>query len=104
VALDPVRSEAAGLAALEALAVGVPVIASAVGTLPEIVGPAGILVEPGDATRLATAIAAAWSDADPYPGLVAAAAERARSHRTWADVARETRAIWAEVARAAPFL
>lgn len=104
VALLPVRSESAGLAALEALAVGVPVIASAVGTLPEIVGAAGILVEPGDPARLATAMAAAWADADPYPGLVAAAADRARRHRTWADVARETRAAWAEVARVAPLL
>ena len=104
VALGPVRSEAAGLAALEALAAGVPVIASAIGVLPEIVGTAGILVEPGDVARLATAIAAAWSDAEPYPGLVAAARERAAGSRTWADVARETRATWAEVAGTAPLL
>ncbi len=104
VALLPVRSESAGLAALEALAVGVPVIASAVGTLPEISGSAGILVEPGDPRRLATAMAAAWVDVGPYPGLVAAAAERASNHRTWADVARETRAVWAEVAGTAPLL
>jgi glycosyltransferase involved in cell wall biosynthesis len=104
VALLPVRSESAGLAALEALAVGVPVIASAVGTLPEIVGSAGILVEPGNPGRLATAMAAVWADADAYPGLAAAAAFRAGSHRTWADVARETRAVWADVARVAPLL
>ena len=104
VVLQPVRSDATGLTAMEALAAGVPVIATAVGALPEIVGTAGILVEPGDPTRLATAIAAAWADADPYPGLVAAARERATTHRTWADVARETRAIWAEVARPAPLL
>jgi glycosyltransferase involved in cell wall biosynthesis len=104
VVLGPVRSEAAGLDALEALASGVPVVASAVGTLPEIVGGAGILVEPGDPTRLATAIATAWADVDPYPGIAAAARERALVHRTWADVARETRAVWAEVARPAPLL
>jgi O-antigen biosynthesis alpha-1,3-rhamnosyltransferase len=102
--LLPVRSETAGFAALEALAAGVPVVASAVGTLSEIVGRAGILVEPGDAARLATAIGAVWTDAEPYPGLVAAARERAESGRTWADVARETRAIWADVAREAPLL
>jgi glycosyltransferase involved in cell wall biosynthesis len=89
---------------MEALAAGVPVIASAVGALSEIVGTAGILVEPGDPARLATAIAAVWADVDPYPGLLAAARERATAHRTWADVARETRAIWAEVARPAPLL
>ena len=96
VVLQPVRAEIAGLSALEAIAAGVPVIASAVGTLPEIVGPAGILVEPGDPTRLATAIAAAWSDEGAYPGIAAAARERAQHPRTWADVARETRAAWAE--------
>lgn len=104
VVLQPVRSEASGLAALEAIAAGVPVIASAVGALPEIVGSAGILVEPGDAPRLASAIAAAWADRDPYPGLLAAALERAQARRTWADVALETRAVWAEVARPAPLL
>jgi glycosyltransferase involved in cell wall biosynthesis len=104
VVLQPVRSDATGLVAMEALASGVPVIASAVGALPEIVGSAGILVEPGDPVRLAAAIAAAWADADPYPGLVAAARERATAPRTWADVARETRATWADVARPAPLL
>ncbi len=104
VVLQPVRSDATGLTALEALATGVPVIASKVGALPEIVGAAGILVEPGDAARLATAIEAVWCDADPYPALAAAAGERALAPRTWADVARETRAIWAEVAGRAPLL
>jgi alpha-1,3-rhamnosyl/mannosyltransferase len=101
VVLQPVRAEIAGLSALEAIAAGVPVIASAVGTLPEIVGPAGILVEPGDPTRLATAIAAAWSDDEAYPGIVAAARERAQHPRTWADVARETRAAWSAAAAGA---
>jgi glycosyltransferase involved in cell wall biosynthesis len=104
VVLQPVRSDATGLTAMEALAAGVPVVATSVGALPEVVGTAGILVEPGEATRLATAIAAAWADGDPYPGLLAAARERARTHRTWADVARETRAVWAEAARPAPLL
>jgi len=30
--------------------------------------------------------------------------ERRATMRTWTDVARETRAAWAEVARPAPFL
>ena len=46
----PSRSEAWGMAALEAMAHGVPVIASDVGGLPEIVEPGngGWLVPPGD--------------------------------------------------------
>jgi len=104
VALQPVRSDATGLAAMEAIAAGVPVIASAVGTLTEVVAGAGILVEPGDADRLATAIRTAWSDADPWPALVAATTERAAHGRTWGDVARETRDAWARAARPAPLL
>jgi len=104
VLVQPVRSEATGLAALEAVATGVPVIASAVGALPETVGAAGILVEPGDAGRLATALRAAWADDELHAQLVSAALERAAGQRTWADVARETREVWADVARRAPLL
>ena len=102
--VQPVRSEATGLAALEALAAGVPVIASAVGALPETVGAAGILVEPGDAARLATALRAAWLDDDLHAQLVAATLELAATRRTWADVAHDTRVAWAAVAKAAPLL
>ena len=102
--VQPVRSEASGIAALDAMAAGVPVVASAIGALPEIVGPAGVLVEPGDPARLATAIRAVWSDDALHETLVAATRERADGARTWADVARETRAVWAEVARPAPML
>jgi glycosyltransferase involved in cell wall biosynthesis len=101
-ALEPARSDAGGVAAMEALAAGVPVIASAVGALPEVVGAAGILVEPGDPVRLATAIRAVWSDDALNATLRAAAAARAATPRTWADVARETRAVWAAAARPAP--
>jgi len=96
--LLPVRSEAAGLAAIEAVACGTPVVASSVGALPEIVGPAGILVEPGDPGRLAAAMCGVWTDEGLHGRLVAAAAERAVSQRrTWSDVAAETRALYAKV-------
>ena len=58
----PVVSEAAGLPAIEALACGTPVVASAVGPLPELVGAAGLLVEPRDPDRLAVALATIWAD------------------------------------------
>jgi glycosyltransferase involved in cell wall biosynthesis len=80
------------------------VVASSVGVLPEVVGAAGILVEPGDAVRFAAAMRAAWADDALHAGLVEAARARAAQPRTWSDVARETRAIWAEVARPAPLL
>ncbi len=94
----PVASEASGLAALDAIAAGVPVIASAVGALPDVVGTAGILVEPRDRDRLAVAISTAWGDDAVRDGLVEAARERAATGlRTWADVAADVRAIYAEV-------
>jgi glycosyltransferase involved in cell wall biosynthesis len=96
----PALSDSAGLAAIEALACGTPVVASAVGALPELVAGAGILVEPRDARRLAVALAAAWSDETVHAHLVAEARARAASAgRSWADVARETRAVYAAVAR-----
>lgn len=94
----PVLSEAVGLPVIEALATGTPAVASAVGPLPELVGPAGLLVEPRDAGRLAVAISTIWADDTVHGGLAAAARERAaQPSRSWADVAADTRAVYAEV-------
>lgn len=96
----PMVSEASGAAALDAIAAGVPVVASAVGALPDVVGTAGILVEPRDRDRLATALTAVWGDGPVRSGIAEAARERAASRsRTWADVATDVRRIYAEVAR-----
>ncbi|MDQ3870226.1 MAG: glycosyltransferase family 4 protein, partial [Chloroflexota bacterium] len=92
----PALSEGTGLAALEALAVGTPVVASKAGPLPEIVGAAGILVEPRDPDRLAAALRAIWADEALHVQLARAAGERARGpRRTWHDVAGETRRVYA---------
>jgi glycosyltransferase involved in cell wall biosynthesis len=97
-AILPVLSEAVGLPVIEALAAGTPVVASAVGPLPELVGPAGLLVEPRDPDRLAVAIATIWADDTVHQGLARAADDRAaQPPRTWADVAADTRAVYAEV-------
>ena len=48
--------EAFGLAALEFMAAGIPVIASEIGALPEVTGPDGILVPPDDPAALADAM------------------------------------------------
>jgi glycosyltransferase involved in cell wall biosynthesis len=94
----PALSDAAGLPALDAIAAGVPVVATAVGALPEVVAGAGILVEPRDPARLAEALRTVWADERVHGRLVDAARERASSSaRTWADVADETRRVYADV-------
>ncbi|MEX2184053.1 MAG: glycosyltransferase family 4 protein [Chloroflexota bacterium] len=99
-ALLPVRSDSTGLAAVEAIATGTPVVASAVGALPELIGPAGLLVPPRDVDRLAVALRAIWSDDRLHARAVASAHERAAvDRRTWADVADDTRRVYAEVGR-----
>ena len=61
-AIVPSRSaETFGLAAAEAMADGVPVVASAMGALPELVGPEGV-VAPGDAEALAAAVRGRFGD------------------------------------------
>jgi glycosyltransferase involved in cell wall biosynthesis len=102
-AIHPVVSDAAALPVLDALAAGTPVVASAAGALPEVVGPAGLLVEPRDPDRLAHALAAAWADDRVHRGIAHAAGSRAGSdRRRWADVARETRMIYAAIAGERP--
>jgi glycosyltransferase involved in cell wall biosynthesis len=58
----PSLDEGFGIPALEAMAAGVPVIAAARGALPELIGTAGILVDPTDVEALATAICRMLSD------------------------------------------
>jgi glycosyltransferase involved in cell wall biosynthesis len=55
--------EFAGYAALEAMAAGVPVVASSLGALPEIVG-ADRCVPPNDPVALAARMSALWQDAE----------------------------------------
>ena len=59
---------------IEAGGAGIPIIASGVGGIPEILGPDGNLVPPEDPARLARAIAAALDD----PAGASAGAERLR--------------------------
>jgi glycosyltransferase involved in cell wall biosynthesis len=75
----PSRAESMPYVVLEAIAAGMPIIATDVGGIPEIFGPAaGALVPPGDVAALAAAIDAAL--ADPRRTDAEAAARRAWLH------------------------
>jgi glycosyltransferase involved in cell wall biosynthesis len=58
----PSLTEGLSLALLEAMAAGLPVVATAVGETPKTLGTDGILVPPGDAPALAAGIAAMVAD------------------------------------------
>lgn len=101
--VQPGLSDGTGLAVFEALAVGIPVIGTRVGAIPETIGPAGIIVEPRDPARLATAIRAVWDGGAVARQVTRRARQRAAGpQRTWADVAHETRAVYAAVFAAEP--
>jgi len=78
VVVVPSLSEALGLTAIEALALGVPVVASRVGGLPEVVvdGVTGLLVDPADEAALARAIALILDDPPLARSLAEAGARR----------------------------
>jgi glycosyltransferase involved in cell wall biosynthesis len=89
------QAETYGMVVIEALARGLPVIATAVGGLPEALGRTGdgrlpgILVPPGRADRLAAALHGWLSDAGLRQALRAAAGERRRSLPGWSHTAAE---------------
>lgn len=70
------RYEGFGLVPLEALAVGTPVVASAVGALPEVLGDGGLLVAAGDVDALASALERVLTDDDLTVDLLARGAAR----------------------------
>lgn len=73
--------------AVEAMASGVPVVASASGALPEVVGDAGLLVEPGDATALRRVLTILAADPRLRRELGARGRRRAGDY-AWTAVAR----------------
>lgn len=81
-----------GLVALEAMACGVPVLASAVGGLVDTVvdGVTGVMVPPRDPGRLANVLQHLLADAAFRRALGVAGARRARRRYGWTTIARET--------------
>jgi glycosyltransferase involved in cell wall biosynthesis len=85
----PSLYEGFGLPPLEAMACGTPVITSSSSSLPEVVGQAGMLVDPNDSQMLADAMQHVLSDTDARTRMKAAGVERAKGF-SWEQTARHT--------------
>jgi glycosyltransferase involved in cell wall biosynthesis len=95
VLVHPARWEGFGLGVLEAMLAGLPVVATNVSALPELIvdGETGVLVEPDDAAALARGIARALD----RPELGAGGLERARSEFSVGRMADRTAALYLKV-------
>ncbi|OLT14214.1 hypothetical protein BJF78_19620 [Pseudonocardia sp. CNS-139] len=100
VAVLPTREdEMFGMAAVEALAAGTPVVCSDLGGLPEVVPTgAGRLVPPGDVDGLAGALAELCAD-EALRCALADAAPGAAARYAWPAVAEQADALYRELAR-----
>ncbi|MDI5941959.1 glycosyltransferase, partial [Micromonospora sp. DH15] len=89
--------EARQLFAQEALRAGVPLVATAVGGLPELVGDAAVLVPPGDVDAVDAAVRALLDDDDRRAELGRRGAARAATWPTEADTVAQLAALYAEL-------
>jgi glycosyltransferase involved in cell wall biosynthesis len=88
--------EGFGLPPLEAARCGCPVVATRVGALAEVLGDAAVLVPPGDADALASALAELFADHDRRAELAQRAEERV-ARLSWESTALWTLAAYREV-------
>ena len=88
VAVVPSLYEGFSLPAVEHMASGTPLIASHTGALPEVVGDAAVLVEPGDPEELAAALRALIDSPERRAALGQAAWQRVQERFTWSAVAK----------------
>jgi glycosyltransferase involved in cell wall biosynthesis len=90
IAAVPSLYEGFSLPAVEHMASGTPLVASRTGALPEVVGDAAVLVEPGDAEELAAEFRRLHDSPQERERLGAAGYERVQERFTWSAVARAT--------------
>jgi len=88
--------EARALVAQEALRAGRPLVATAVGGIPELVGDAAVLVGPGDADALRDAVARLAADPAERARLAALGLEQAASWPDEADTIAQALAVYQE--------
>jgi len=97
--LLPSAQESFGLAALEAMACAVPVVASRVGGLPEVVedGVSGFLCEPDDVDGMAKAAIGLLSDPVLHKRFAQAAVDRVRRQFCAGRVVPQYEAYYREI-------
>ncbi|WP_341720464.1 glycosyltransferase family 4 protein [Micromonospora sp. FIMYZ51] len=91
--------EARQLFAQEAMRAGVPLVATAVGGLPELVGDAVVLVPPGDVDAVDTAVRELLDDEQRRADLARRAVARAATWPTEAETLAQLLALYTELAR-----
>jgi glycosyltransferase involved in cell wall biosynthesis len=89
--------EGFGLTPLESLAAGTPVVGYRAGAVLEVVGDAGVLVDPGDGDALGDALVAYLGDPDRQRDLRARARPRAAGF-SWDRAAADTLAVYRRMA------
>ncbi len=94
----PSLFEGFGLPVLEAMACGTPVIASDRSALPELIGDAGVLVNPESVESLSEAVAGLLGDPERRRALGRRGLERSRRF-SWADTAERTLAVYRAAAQ-----
>jgi glycosyltransferase involved in cell wall biosynthesis len=92
----PSTYEGFGLPPLEAMACGTPVIVSKAASLPEVIGEAGLTVEPADPIGWATAMQRLWNDVALRLELRARGLAQSKKF-SWRETARQTAAVYQRV-------
>ena len=104
--VQPSFEEGFGIPVLEAMTLGIPVVAANRGALPEVLGDAGLLVDPDEPRQLASAIERMIDDSSFAAACAARGLRRARQF-SWEIAARHAygayqEAIERRVARGRP--
>ena len=94
--LFPSKSECFGLAALEAMACGLPIIASSIPEMKEVVSEAGILVDPNSVNEISEAIEKVILHADVRLEMKQKSLERSRLF-SWENCAKQTIQVYEDL-------
>ncbi|MGA2336170.1 MAG: glycosyltransferase family 1 protein [Terriglobales bacterium] len=101
--VHPSRYEGFGLQLVEAMASGIPVLASETTSLPEVLAGAGLLFNPRDPKAIAREIERIYRDADLRTAMAAKGRERARCF-SWHRTASQTLELYLELLGRKPLL